>query len=64
MIYCSKCKLEIVPYSVGRGAASDKDLDEMRQRVERDGRRMVFNPPPRGPIRCPQCRGETVEKST
>jgi len=61
MLRCPRCEKEIVIYGVSRGAASDDDLRKIREGAEKDGRLVLFNPPPFGPYRCPRCRGELEE---
>jgi len=57
-MYCTHCKKTVVSYSVSFGALTDEQLEETRKYFEQKGELVVFNPPPRKPLRCPQCGGE------
>ena len=46
MLYCMKCKKEVVIYGVNIGAVSDNDLDDLRKKIIEDGKLILFNPPP------------------
>ncbi len=63
MLYCMKCKKEVVIYGVNIGAVSDNDLDDLRKKIIEDGKIILFNLPPFGPYQCPDCFSQLIEKT-
>ena len=61
MLFCNKCKKEVVIYGVSAGAPSE-GLDEMASQMEKEGKIVLFNPPPFPPYNCPNCGTELIEK--
>jgi hypothetical protein len=55
MFYCKYCKKEVLIYSVSYSANLDKDLEDFREKIESEGKLLIFNPPPIGPYKCPIC---------
>ncbi len=41
---------------------ADSELDNLRDRVEQEGKLILFNPPPLGHYNCPHCWSELEEK--
>ena len=55
MLFCRNCKKEVVIYGVSHTEGIDKKFDEMRQKLEAEGKLILFNPPPFGSYNCPIC---------
>jgi len=58
-----KCKKEVVIYGVNLGAVTDNDLDDLRKKIIKDGKLILFNPPPFEPYQCPDCFNQLIEKT-
>ena len=63
MIYCNKCKKEVVIYGISHSVGSDDQLDQMRTQIENEGKLILFNPPPFGSYNCPDCGNILGEES-
>lgn len=61
-MYCQHCQKEIVVMGVSLGATTSEDVESIRRDVEREGKLVLFNPPPVGPYPCPNC-GQELEYS-
>ena len=57
-MYCRLCQKEVVVVGVSHSAASADDVESMRRSIEKDGKIVLFNPPPVGPFFCPECGTE------
>jgi hypothetical protein len=55
MLYCNKCKREVVIYGVSYSEGIEDNLNELRDSIEQQGKIILFNPPPIGPYSCPNC---------
>ena len=64
MLYCPKCKKEVVIFGVSSGASdADEIAKSARDAAEKDGKLILFNPPRFGPYTCPNfCMTKLVEK--
>ena len=62
MLYCKNCKKEVVIIAVSIGAISERELESQREILEKEGKLILFNPPPFLPYKCPICQMELVEK--
>ncbi|MHA1379689.1 MAG: hypothetical protein ACTSRG_15055 [Candidatus Helarchaeota archaeon] len=62
MLYCNKCKKEVVIYGISHYPGADKDVEEMSKKIEEEGKLILFNPPPFRPYRCPVCGTELEEE--
>jgi len=58
MLYCGNCQKEVVIYGVSYKAGIDEDLDQLRKKIEREGKIILFNPPPIGEYNCPNCESK------
>ena len=61
MLYCNKCKKEVVVYGVPP-QADPSELDGLQDQAEKEGKLVLFNPPPIRPYNCPQCGAELEDK--
>lgn len=62
MSFCKKCKKEVVSFSIPSGAKdSEKIIDSMQSRAEKDGKLIIFNPPPFAKLKCPVCFSELID---
>jgi hypothetical protein len=61
-MYCRQCRKEIVFLGIGHGTASSEEIDAMRRSIEDEGKLPLFNPPPVGPYRCPDCHEKLAEE--
>ncbi len=64
MFYCKQCKKDIIFYSVSFNEGIDDKLDETREKLEEEGKIILFNPLPIGPYKCPVCFSELEERKT
>ena len=62
MFYCKHCKKDIIFYSVSLSEGTDDKLDETREKLEEEGKIILFNPPPLGPYKCPICFSKLEER--
>jgi len=64
MLFCSKCKKEVVPYGVSPGAMPAEAIEETRKALEKEGKIVLFNPPmfPGAKHNCPNCSTQLIEK--
>jgi hypothetical protein len=53
---------EVVIIAVSFGAASNEELENQRKLLEKEGKLVLFNPPPFLPYKCPICHMELVDK--
>ncbi|MHA1230939.1 MAG: hypothetical protein ACTSPQ_09865 [Candidatus Helarchaeota archaeon] len=60
-LFCKKCNKEVIIYGVSYSEGIDSYLDEFREKMEKDGKLVLFNTPPFGPYFCPIC-GTKLEK--
>ena len=60
MLYCEKCKKEVVAYSMT--PASVVATRQMEEEAEAEGKLIMFNIPPVRPYHCPQCGTELIDK--
>lgn len=61
MLYCKKCKKEVVIFAASFSAGMDEALDEYREKINQEGKLILFNPPPLGKYYCPQCFSKLYE---
>ena len=61
MLYCKKCKKEVVIYGVSYSEGVDEALNQLRNQIEKEGKLILFNPPPFGKFQCPRCFSELSE---
>jgi len=61
VLYCSRCQQEVVIMGVSLGAVCDEDLETFREEMTKEGKIVLFNPPPVGPHHCPRC-GATLDE--
>ena len=57
-MFCENCQKEVLLVWVQKGAATEKDIAQMRLAAAKQGKLILFNPPPGGPYRCSSCRKE------
>jgi hypothetical protein len=57
-LYCETCRKEIVVIGVGPGAAPADEMENVRRSIEKEGKLVLFNPPPFGPRFCPECHAQ------
>jgi len=62
MLYCNRCRKEVILFGISHFKGAEKIAGDARQAAEREGRLIIFNPPPFTPQRCPACSGELTEK--
>ena len=62
MLYCDSCKKEVVIYGVMYTEESKEGLDKLIEKIEEEGKLILFNPPPVGPYECPICFTKLEEK--
>ncbi len=63
MLYCKKCKKEVIIYAISSFPGADEAAADMRKHAEKEGKLIIFNPPPFGPYTCPNfCGTKLVEK--
>ncbi|KKK44373.1 hypothetical protein LCGC14_0802750 [marine sediment metagenome] len=62
MFFCNRCQKEVIFYSVNYSQGVDSELDNLRDRLEQEGKLILFNPPPLGHYNCPHCWSELEEK--
>lgn len=62
MLYCEKCKKEVVIYGISHFPGADKAASEMARKMEEEGKLIIFNPPPFGKHNCPRCSTVLTEK--
>jgi hypothetical protein len=62
MFYCEKCKKEVVIMAISIGTISDKELESQKDRLEKEGKLILFNPQLFLPYKCPICQTDLVEK--
>ncbi len=55
LLYCSYCKKEVVIFGISSGSAIESDLEKYKDNIEKNGKLMLFNPPPFEPYYCPNC---------
>ena len=55
MLFCEKCKKEVVIYGVSYSEGADEALKDLRKQIEAEGKLILFNPPPFPPYHCPDC---------
>ncbi len=61
MLFCNHCNKEVIIYGVSIGTALDDQLVKMRKKLEKEGKLILFNPPPFGPYSCPKCFNKLEE---
>lgn len=62
MSFCPKCKKEVIRFSVPSGAKdSGKIVDSMQSHASKEGKLIIFNPPPFGKLKCPICLSELID---
>ncbi|MHA1799741.1 MAG: hypothetical protein ACTSVY_14935 [Candidatus Helarchaeota archaeon] len=57
-MFCKICKKEVVIFSASYSADIENGLDKLREQMEKEGKLILFNPPPFGPYKCPICRSK------
>lgn len=62
MLYCKNCNKEVVIFGLNYDAISEKNLNNICKKLEKDGKLILFNPPPFGPYYCPRCSQKLKEK--
>ncbi len=62
MLFCKSCKKEVILYGVSYKEGIDEELDQFRNKIEEEGKLILFNPPPFGPYNCPLCGTKLEEK--
>ena len=63
MLYCPKCKKEVIIYAISSFPGADEAAADMRKTAEKEGKLIIFNPPPRSSYTCPNfCMIKLVEK--
>lgn len=63
MLYCQKCKKEVVIYGVSYSEGIEESLGQLRNGIQKEGRLILFNPPPFGKCKCPDCGNNLEEMS-
>ncbi|NMC05290.1 MAG: hypothetical protein GYA24_08770 [Candidatus Lokiarchaeota archaeon] len=63
MLVCTTCRKEVAIMGISPGAASDKDVGQIREAMARDGKLVLFNPPPFEKHRCPSCGSLLVDRN-
>ncbi|MHA1733515.1 MAG: hypothetical protein ACTSU5_16325 [Promethearchaeota archaeon] len=61
VLYCPKCRKEVVAYAVSPGAVAESELSGMATQLEAEGKIVLWNPPPFGPHNCPACGSQLEE---
>ncbi|HUY00548.1 MAG TPA: hypothetical protein VMV49_13390 [Candidatus Deferrimicrobium sp.] len=62
MLFCKKCKKEVVIYSVNYSEGANKELEKLQNEMKAEGKLILFNPAPFGGYHCPQCSTLLEEK--
>ena len=62
MLYCNNCKKGVVVYGVSSNV-DPKELDGLIDHMIKEGKLVLFNPPPIFPYYCPQCGTKLEENS-
>ncbi len=62
MLYCTNCEKEVVIYGISYSEGADNQLKDMQKQLEKEGKIILFNPPPFGPYNCPNCFKILIEK--
>jgi hypothetical protein len=62
VFYCSRCTREVVIYGISHYPGAQEHTERVREELERDGKLVLFNPPPFGPYQCPACRAVELEE--
>lgn len=62
MLYCDKCKKEVVIVGEGSTAGMDEDLESWEEELERKGKIILYSPPQSSAYFCPKCGSELREK--
>ena len=64
MLYCNKCKKEVIVYSISGGApGADNAIEHMREYAKKEGKMVIFNPSPiQKEFSCPKCASKLLHK--
>ena len=62
MLFCRNCKKEVVIYGVSYSEGIGNNLNEIREKLEKEGKIILFNPPPLGLYKCPICFSKLEER--
>lgn len=64
MLYCNNCKKEVIILDSGGGsnAGLDEELDEFSEHELKEGKILMYNPPPNPPYYCPKCKEKLIQK--
>ncbi|MFW9921352.1 MAG: hypothetical protein ACFFED_17260 [Candidatus Thorarchaeota archaeon] len=57
-MHCEKCSKEVVIMGIPLDTISNDELDRITEEIEREGKLILFNPPPFRPYHCPICGSE------
>ena len=63
MLFCENCGKDVVIYSCMYSADVEENLEKMTKTLEKEGKLILYNPPPIGPHPCPVCQKLLEEKS-
>jgi len=58
IMYCNHCQKKVIIVGINPGAATRDGLDSLQRDAEKEGALILFNPPPFGPLTCPDCHSE------
>ncbi|MBD3195721.1 MAG: hypothetical protein GF317_11735 [Candidatus Lokiarchaeota archaeon] len=62
MLYCEKCKKEVVIVGEGSLAGMDEEEETWISNMKEKGKLLLFDPPHSSAYLCPKCGGELIEK--
>jgi len=58
MLFCQNCKKEVVIYGLSHFEGAEEIADNFSKEMEKEGKLVLFNPPPFKPYHCPLCGTE------
>lgn len=59
ILFCNNCQKEVFQMS---GDVSEEDVQMFKEQFEADGKLLLVNPPVGGPLKCPACGSDLVQK--
>ena len=61
MLFCKNCKKEVIIYGIPYSEGNNDQLEKFREKIEKEGKLILFNPPPFDSYNCPDC-GSLLEE--
>jgi len=62
MLYCEKCQKEVIIVGEGSLAGMDDEVEEWEKKIEKQGKLILYDPPPNPPYLCPKCGSDLIVK--